>query len=172
MYAGASQNTKVVVWLIGGVLFAVLIYWLVVRYIGKNVSSGKPYVDPQSTPTGGTTTGSNNGGTTQQPPYSISTEDPFKFANELQLKLEDSWFGICSTPDDTCYRLQKLANGGDAFIQSVGRAYQSSFSKKLSAAIGTNPCGCTPIGSATWGRQTNYPIDKKALANRLVAFGY
>jgi hypothetical protein len=169
IYAASTQRTRTMLYVVGGILFAVLIYWLVVRYIGKNISSGKAYIDNQTPPQNGSstsTTGQNNGGNTT----STTPEDPFMYANELNLKLTSTWLGVCAAPDEVCYRLMKLANGDDNFKIAVGRAYQSSQGTKLSEAISKNPCCCTD--SLCGYRYTKFVMNKQGLISKLQSMGY
>lgn len=170
--ANAAGRTRTALWIVGSIILAVLVYWVVVNYIGKNYSSGKSFKDtPPPLPQNANTSGSNVGNVGSE----AYPEDPFKYANELHLRLVpfDLWYWyepVCAGPDDLCYRLQKMQKSGDGFIAAVGRAYLSSNGKKLSDAIKKNPCGC--VESCLTCRTTKYQIDKNGLIGKLASFGY
>ena len=165
-YNAQTPRTRIITAVLGALAVVMFLYWFFVRFVGKNMSSGKSFKDT-SIPTG---TGTNTGtGTSVQPNF---TDSPQLFANELMVALEYTWgFGsICGNPDNLCYRLQKLAGSSDEYIRSVGKSYSGASTQSLSQAIQKNPCEC--LASCWTCRTTKYPANKTGLISKLQQFGF
>ena len=157
-----TPRNRLIIAVVGILAAAMFLYWFFVRFVGKNMSSGKSFKD-MGVPSSSSST------TTPEPTFSDS---PQLFANELIVALEYTWaLGyVCGNPDNLCYRLQSLANGSDAYIRAVGKAYSGASVTTLSDAIQKNPCEC--LKSCWTCRTTKYPANKIALVSKLKTLGY
>jgi hypothetical protein len=162
-YNEQSARTRVITAVVGLLAVAMFLYWFFVRYVGKNMSSGKSFKDT------GAPVDTKSTSTYVEPTFSDS---PQLFANELMVALEYTWaLGfVCGNPDNLCYRLQSLANGSDDYVRAVGKAYSGASVTTLSDAIQKNPCEC--LKSCWTCRTTKYPANKAALVSKLKSFGY
>lgn len=161
-YKSQTWRTQMIVAVVGVLAIVMFLYWFFVRFVGKNMSDGKSFVDNTSSTK--TNTGSGSAPNFQ--------DSPQLFASELMTALEYTWgFGfVCGNPDNLCYRLNSLLNKGDDYIKAVGRDYGSISSMPLSEAIKNNPCEC--LASCWTCRTTKYPANKAALIQKLQQFGY
>lgn len=160
-YGNQSENNKLLLKVGGVIALALLIYWFVVRYTGKNMTKGKSFNDANGSPF-------NNGTTVNTGP---SNNQSLLLANELAIALDYTWgFGsVCGDPDNICEKLQRVNNGDDNLKKAVGQAYQNANGKLLSEAVKANPCCCT---KSSWTcRDTKFPLDKTKLIQKLQNLG-
>ena len=167
-YNTQSPRTRLIVAIVGILSVVMFLYWFFVRFVGKNMSSGKSFKDTSNS----TQTTQNS---TQNSSSSTSAnfkDTPQLFASELMVALEYTWaFGlVCGNPDNICYRLSSLLNQSDDYIRAVGKAYSTTSTMTLSQAIQNNPCEC--LASCWTCRTTKYPANKASIISKLQQFGY
>lgn len=161
-FSSLSPRNRLIVAVIAILSVIMFLYWFFVRFVGKNMSSSKPFRDTQPPQY-------NNNNSSTPPSFQDS---PQLFATELMTALEYTWaFGfVCGNPDNICYRLNSMMAKGDEYVRQVGKAYSTISQISLSQAIQKNPCEC--VASCWTCRTTKYPTNKGAIISKLQSMGY